>query len=254
MTAVSSVLGFVAVPVVTAVGGSVIAARHAAGPRLRSVVQHVAAGLVFAAASLELLPDLVREHSQVGTVIGFVAGVAVMLLLGRMSAHYESIGGQGAAIGVVALIAVDVLLDGVLMGVAFSEQARQGQILTIALTFELAFLGLSVATAMQIAGASKRKVVAVTAAIAATLPAGALLGIGPLAALPVTPFGRSSRSGPSRCCISSPKNSSPTRTRSKTHHSRPRRSFPGSSGSCSSHSPQEDQPDARTCHRHCYRS
>ena len=28
------------------------------------------------------LPDLVREHSQAGTVIGFVAGVAVMLLLG----------------------------------------------------------------------------------------------------------------------------------------------------------------------------
>ncbi len=188
MTAVSSVLGFVAVPVVTAVGGSVVAARHPAGPRLRSVVQHVAAGLVFAAASLELLPDLVREHSRVGTVIGFVAGVAMMLLLGRMSDHFETIGGQGAAIGVVALIAVDVLLDGVLMGVAFSEQARPGRILTIALTFELAFLGLSVATAMQIAGASKRKVVAVTAAIAATLPAGALLGIGPLAALPVTPF------------------------------------------------------------------
>ena len=148
MTAVSSVLGFVAVPVVTAVGGSVVAARHPAGPRLRCVVQHVAAGLVFAAASLELLPDLVREHSRVGTVIGFVAGVAMMLLLGRMSDHFE----------------------------------------TIALTFELAFLGLSVATAMQIAGASKRRVVAVTAAIAATLPTGALLGIGPLAALPVTPF------------------------------------------------------------------
>ena len=86
MTAVSSVLGFVAVPVATSIGGSVIASTRPAGERVRSIVQHVAAGLVFAAASLELLPDLVREHSQIGTVVGFVAGVAVMLLLGRMSA------------------------------------------------------------------------------------------------------------------------------------------------------------------------
>lgn len=34
MTAVSSVLGFVAVPVATAVGGSVVAARYPAGPVL----------------------------------------------------------------------------------------------------------------------------------------------------------------------------------------------------------------------------
>ena len=111
-----------------------------------------------------------------------------MLILGRMSDHFETVGGQKAAIGVIVLIAFDVLLDGVVMGVAFSEQARQGRILTIALMFELAFLGLSVATAMQNAGASKRRIVAVTAGIAIALPIGALLGIGPLASLPVTPF------------------------------------------------------------------
>ena len=124
MTAVSSVLGFVAVPVATSIGGSVISSTRPAGERVRSIVQHVAAGLVFAAASLELLPDLVREHSQIGTVVGFVAGVAVMLLLGRMSDHYETLGGQRAAVGVIALIAFDVLLDGVLMGVAPDKRAK----------------------------------------------------------------------------------------------------------------------------------
>ena len=188
MTAVSTVLGFVAVPVTTSIGGAVVAARRPAGERVRSIVQHVAAGLVFAAASLELLPDLVREHSKTGTVIGFVVGISVMLLLGLLSDRFETAGGQRAAIGVVVLIAFDVLLDGVLMGVAFSEQARQGRILTIALTFELAFLGLSVATALQAAGASTRRIVGVTAAIALALPVGALAGIGPLASLSVAPF------------------------------------------------------------------
>ena len=188
MSSIGSVLGFVAVPVGTSIAGSVVAANKPAGPKVRSIVQHVAAGLVFAAASLELLPDLVREHSKTGTVIGFVAGVTFMLLLGRLADHYEEVGGQGAAIGVITLIAVDVLLDGILMGVAFSETARQGQILTIALTFELAFLGLSVASAMQTAGSTKRRIIGVTGAIAVALPIGALLGAGPLSALPVTPF------------------------------------------------------------------
>lgn len=101
MTSVVSVLGFVAVPVATSVTGAVVAAYKPAGEKIRGIVQHLAAGLVFAAASLELLPDLVREHSQAGAVIGFDTGVAVMLLLGRLSDHYEEIGGQGAAIGVV---------------------------------------------------------------------------------------------------------------------------------------------------------
>ncbi len=74
------------------------------------------------------------------------------------------------------------------MGVAFSEEAEQGRILTIALTFEVAFLGLSVATAMQAAGGTKRRVVSVTTAIALMLPVGAVLGAGPLASLSVAPF------------------------------------------------------------------
>jgi len=188
LTSVVSVLGFVAVPAATSVGGSVVAAYRPPGTTVRSIVQHVAAGLVFAAASLELLPDLVREHSSTGTVIGFALGIAAMLTLRRVGDRYETKGGSGAAIGVVALIAADVFLDGILMGVAFSEEARRGRILTIALTFELAFLGLSVAAALQAAGASKRKVVTTTIAIAAALPVGALLGIGPLGSLGGAPF------------------------------------------------------------------
>ena len=40
VTAVSSVLGFVAVPVVTSIGGSVVAARRPAGESVSNVVQH----------------------------------------------------------------------------------------------------------------------------------------------------------------------------------------------------------------------
>lgn len=84
MTAAASVLGFVAIPVATSIGGSVLAARRPAGEPVRNIVQHAAAGLGFAAASLELLPDLIREHSTTATVVGFSAGVAVMLPVGAV--------------------------------------------------------------------------------------------------------------------------------------------------------------------------
>jgi len=94
VTAAVSVLCFVAIPVVTSIGGSVVAVHRHPCERVRNIVQHVAAGLVFAAASLELLPDLICEHSKTGTVIGFVVGVAVLLILGQMSDHFETVGGQ----------------------------------------------------------------------------------------------------------------------------------------------------------------
>lgn len=190
MSAVWSVLGFVTVPVATASGGSVIAAWRPPGAWARSAVQHVAGGLIFGAAALELLPDLVREHSKPGIVIGFVLGIAAMLGLREFGDRAERRGenSDAAAVAVVALIATDVFLDGLLMGIAFSETARQGRILTLALTVELAFLGLTVASAMQRAGAPRRRVVLTTMAIALTLPIGGVLGAGPLGALRGIPF------------------------------------------------------------------
>ena len=189
MSAVASVLGYVTLPVVTASGGSVVAAWRSPGPWTRSAVQHIAGGLIFAAASLELLPDLVREHNDAGIVIGFTLGIAAMLGLRQFGDRVEARGdGSGAAVAVVSLIATDVFLDGLLMGIAFSETARQGRILTIALTVELAFLGLTVAAALQGAGADRRRVILTTIAIALVLPVGAVLGAGPLGALRGIPF------------------------------------------------------------------
>ena len=189
MTGVGTVLGFVTFPVATAAGGSAVAAWRPPGAWTRSAVQHIAAGLIFAAASLELLPDLVRQHNSTGIFIGSTLGIAAMLGLREFGQRFEARSGdRGVAVAVVSLIAADVFLDGLLMGIAFSETARQGRILTIALTVELAFLGLAVAAALQQAGADRRKVILTTIAVALVLPIGAVLGTGPLGALRGIPF------------------------------------------------------------------
>jgi ZIP family zinc transporter len=76
----------------------------------------------------------------------------------------------------ILTLAVDIALDGVLIGVGFAAGQKQGLLLTIALTLEVLFLGLSGGAALKGAGASRTKVVAITLGFAGFLLAGAGAG------------------------------------------------------------------------------
>lgn len=52
---------------------------HKPGPRVFSAVQHLAAGVVFAAVAAELLPQLRASGSPVMAALGFSLGVLVVL-------------------------------------------------------------------------------------------------------------------------------------------------------------------------------
>jgi hypothetical protein len=49
------------------------------GPRPQGLVLHLAAGVVVAVVAVELLPDLMRAHEPLDTVVGFAAGTSAML-------------------------------------------------------------------------------------------------------------------------------------------------------------------------------
>jgi zinc transporter, ZIP family len=69
------------IPVMAAMVGAALAAWRAPGPKLTSAIQHFAAGVVFAAAAGELLPDLVHRHSMQAIVVGGALGLVVMLII-----------------------------------------------------------------------------------------------------------------------------------------------------------------------------
>ena len=75
----AQVLAYTLLPVAATIAGGAIAAFRTPGPRLRSGVQHFAAGVVFAAVAVELLPDVVHERAPVAAVLAF--GVAALLYL-----------------------------------------------------------------------------------------------------------------------------------------------------------------------------
>ncbi len=168
-----TILTYVLIPVVVTIIGGIIAAYRSPGERTRITVQHFAAGVVFAAVGLELLPELVTNLKILPLIIGFSAGVALMLAVRKFSEKFEGKGGSG---GLVVAAGVDVFIDGLLIGVSFDVGLRAGIIITIALAIELLFLALSVASSLAKEGKSKSRIILTTVVLSILVFIGAVIG------------------------------------------------------------------------------
>jgi ZIP family zinc transporter len=158
-------------PIGAVILGAIVAAWRQPGPQLVSAIQHFAAGVVFAALASELLPNLIHERSVIGTLVGGVLGVIAMLSLKSVAEKAKG------PIGLVTAIGVDVLIDGVVLGIAFASGERAGLLLTIALTIELLFLALPLTAALQATAATKLRIILSACALALVLPIGVLIGL-----------------------------------------------------------------------------
>ena len=138
-------LSYTALAVVAALLGGVIAVYRPPGPQMESNVQHFAAGVVTAAVAAELLPDVHGRAPQV-VVLGFAIGVATMLGIHRLSSRIEQrdVGGKFAsAAGLLITVGIDMIIDGVLIGVTFLDNPDTGVIIAVALAIEVLFLGVA---------------------------------------------------------------------------------------------------------------
>lgn len=168
---------FTLIPVAAVLLGSLVAVTRRPSEAVVSAMQHLAAGVVFAAAAVEILPQVMHEGSPIATFIGGAIGIIVMLSLKAI---------EGRAKGPIAMlgaVGVDILIDGLVLGLAFVAGGKAGILLTIALTLEVLFLGLTVMTELGETIRSKARIVVITVGIALLLPIGAALAT-PVALLP----------------------------------------------------------------------
>ncbi len=180
-------LSYTSLGVVAALVGGVIAVYRAPGAQMESNIQHFAAGVVFAAVAAELLPDIHDNTPQV-VVAGFAVGVAAMLGVHQLSKRIEkrNIGGQYAgAAGLIITVGIDMLIDGVLIGVTFIKGADTGAIIAIALAIEVLFLGVAVVVALPSGMSALRKLV-VPAGFGLLLVTGVTVGVLTLDGAPET--------------------------------------------------------------------
>ncbi|MEW5421650.1 ZIP family metal transporter [Amorphus sp. 3PC139-8] len=166
---VAVALGYTLIPVAAAVVGALLAIFRRPGPVLTSAVQHFAAGVVFAAAAGEILPDILDEGGVMPTLIGGFAGIAAMLLVGQLEKIAKG------PVGLLTTVGVDLLIDGLVLGIAFAAGASAGILLTAALTLEVLFLGVSTAIGLGEEMSSRLKAVLATVAVVLLMPVGVLL-------------------------------------------------------------------------------
>jgi ZIP family zinc transporter len=175
----AGVMTFAAVPAVAVVVGGLAAAIRTPGPKVQSAVQHIAAGVLFAALATELLPDVVHRRLPWVTLGGFALGVIAMLLLKAFARRLEEREEKATPLALPTSLllasALDIALDGLLIGVSFAAGERQGLLITIAMTLEVLFLGVATAAAMRGPNA-RRLVLATTITFAVLLMAGAGIG------------------------------------------------------------------------------
>lgn len=154
-------------------------------PAFNSILQHFAAGVVFSVCAVELLPEIIKRHEPGYVILGFMLGVAAMLLIRSVtgSATGEE-GTSRVSIALIAAIGVDVLLDGFLIGIGQATGEKQGLLLTAALTTELLSLGLAVALELKENGLSRKNSLKTIFLISLLLPIGATLGLVVLSHVP----------------------------------------------------------------------
>ena len=140
-------------------------------------MQHLAAGVVVAAAAAEVLPGLKHAGAAWAVALGGGFGIMAMLAIRWLDERMK-----GTA-GLLATVGLDVLVDGLVLGAAATAGERAGLLLTVALTLEVLFLGLSLAPALAGRLRSRVAVLAVVGAVLLLLTLGAAGG-GLIAALP----------------------------------------------------------------------
>jgi len=171
-------LSYTMLAVVAAMLGGLVAVYRPPGAQMESNVQHFAAGVVTAAVAAELLPD-VHERAPLVVVVGFALGVAAMLGVHRLSKVLEKreVGGTLAgAAGLLITVGIDMVIDGVLIGVTFLAEAATGIIIAVALAIEVLFLGVAGVVALPSDTSTPRKL-AVPAAFGLLLTLGVTVGV-----------------------------------------------------------------------------
>ncbi len=168
-------VALVTFPVLAGIIGATVAVIRAPSAALVSGVQHFAAGVVMAAVAGEVLPDLRAKGPLWVIVVGFSAGVALLVLLRRFE-HDEPSASAALPVGFLGAVAVDLFIDGLLVATGATVSSRTAIIITIALTLEVLFLGLAVALRLAGSGMPKVRAAATTGGLSLVTAVGAVLG------------------------------------------------------------------------------
>ncbi|QDU62457.1 ZIP Zinc transporter [Planctomycetes bacterium Pan216] len=187
MASFGQIMLFSLIPISAIVIGGAFALYRTIGPQLESKINHFTAGVVFAAVAVDLIPEITDSAHNFPVVIGFALGVGAMLamrsLLERLEGEGDEEEKERDPRSMLIAVAIDVFVDGFLVGISFAAGESQGVLISIALGIELIFLSLSTSTILLSAKIPRTKVIATTFLLAGIVAISAAIGGGIFAGL-----------------------------------------------------------------------
>ncbi len=180
MTLFQKILLFSLIPVITMIAGGIVAIIRKPNGNVRSLILHFAAGVVFSVVAVELLPDIVKTHAPLPLIIGFALGFFAMIGIRKLTEVKEDktarILKDKIPFSLLIAIAVDIFIDGLLLGIGFTAGNTEGMLLAIALSVELLSLGMATATELGENNITNKKSIALIAGLALVFFVSAVLG------------------------------------------------------------------------------
>lgn len=183
MEILSEVLGYAFLPVITIIAGGAVGLYKNPGDVIRSSILHFAAGVVFSVVAVELLPDIVKNHLPIEVGIGFSMGIVLMLFVKYFTERNQKTENalnenkDRLPFGLLSALIIDLIIDGLLLGIGFAAGKKEGILLSVALGLETFSLGLAVVIACRKSSISKLENFLILAGLGLTFFIGALLGI-----------------------------------------------------------------------------
>lgn len=182
------------IPAAALLAGSVSSFVGAPSSERQSAVQHFTAGVILAALAAEVLPEIAVTTQPIATLLGFAAGVGIMMLVRGLDVD-EGVAMDGPAteppvealvveaarptgavsMALLAAIAIDLLIDGVLSGVTLAV-GEGGLLILGAVALEVVFIGASLCQGLRQSRLSPQRIALTLAGLAALIPLGAAIG------------------------------------------------------------------------------
>ncbi|HEA21964.1 hypothetical protein LCGC14_0450300 [marine sediment metagenome] len=156
----SGVIIYAFIAAIALLFGGIISVIKEPSAKVRSAILHFAAGVIFSVVSVELLPDIMAKHDILEIAIGFGSGVLLMLAIRYfLEPKEEQKDDPGFPTAFIVMIAIDLIIDGVLMGIGFATSRETGTFLAIALSVELLSLGMATSITMASSQINRTKTI-----------------------------------------------------------------------------------------------
>lgn len=157
------ILLFSLLPVIAMVAGGAITVFLKPGQGFRSAILHFASGVVLSIISVELLPNIMKQHLPLDVIIGFAAGILLMFLVEYFTKKSLSVAQTGAAEkglskSMLVILGIDISVDALLLGTGFAAGEEEGTLLAVALAIEVLALGLVLTNELLDGGVTAKKI------------------------------------------------------------------------------------------------